>query len=263
VGRLADSAVAFLPLPAQAHSRRWPQLSQHTPAARGFRDYGSSGRAGPLPRGHLHCVPVGPAVSNPREGSRSARRSDPTQGTKDKVPRRWALGINRMVGLGLRTGRRPVSVKQANSPLVPFLSGHPRGIGILPMNVPIIIGRMPMPLPGPAEKLHRLNRQTAHSSRFLSDGHADRVSLPARSNRRKLLRSLRYLLFKSPAQPGRLFSISALVGYFRTKWSRRSIASIGLCPARPRRMTLILCSCSSGRSSSSRRVPERKMSTAG
>ena len=41
-------------------------------------DYGSSGRAGPLPRSHLHCVPVGPAVSNPRECSRSARRSDPT-----------------------------------------------------------------------------------------------------------------------------------------------------------------------------------------
>jgi hypothetical protein len=63
------------------------------PPMRGFRDYGSSGRAGPLPRGHLHCVPVGPAASNPRECSRLGRRSDPNPGPKDKVPRRWALGI--------------------------------------------------------------------------------------------------------------------------------------------------------------------------
>ena len=33
-------------------------------------------------------------VEKPREGSRSARRSDPTSGPKDKVPRRWALGMN-------------------------------------------------------------------------------------------------------------------------------------------------------------------------
>ena len=50
-------------------------------------------RAGSGTRGHLHCVPVGPAVSNPREGSRSARKSDPTPGPEDKVPRRWALGL--------------------------------------------------------------------------------------------------------------------------------------------------------------------------
>ncbi len=50
-------------------------------------------RAGSGTSGHFHCVPVGPAVSNPKEGSRSARRSDPTPGPRDKVQRRWALGI--------------------------------------------------------------------------------------------------------------------------------------------------------------------------
>ena len=35
-----------------------------------------------------------PAVSNPREGSRSARRSDPTPRPKDKVPRRSAFVVN-------------------------------------------------------------------------------------------------------------------------------------------------------------------------
>jgi hypothetical protein len=69
--------------PAQAHSRRRPQLlPAHTRP-----------RVGSGTRGHLHCVPFGPAVSNPRECSRSARRSDPTPGPKDKVQMRWALGI--------------------------------------------------------------------------------------------------------------------------------------------------------------------------
>jgi hypothetical protein len=63
--------------------------------------------------------------------------------------------------------------------------------------------------------------------------------------------------------PGMFFRSSALVGYLRMKNRRRSMASIGLWPARPRRMTLILCSSSGVRRSSSRRVPERKMSTAG
>ncbi len=49
--------------------------------------------AGSGTMGHLRCAPVGPAVSNPKEGSRSARRSDPTPGPKDKVQMRWALGI--------------------------------------------------------------------------------------------------------------------------------------------------------------------------
>jgi len=49
--------------------------------------------AGSGSRGHLHCAPVGPAVSNPKEGSRSARRSDPTPGPKDKVQMRRVLGI--------------------------------------------------------------------------------------------------------------------------------------------------------------------------
>jgi hypothetical protein len=76
-------SVAFLPLPAQARSRRRPQLlPAHTRP-----------RVGSGTRGHLHCVPFGPAVSNPRECSRSARRSDPTPGPKDKVQMRWALGI--------------------------------------------------------------------------------------------------------------------------------------------------------------------------
>jgi len=56
------------------------------PPTRGFRNHGSSGRAGPWPRGHLHCVPVGPAVLNPREGSRSARRSDPIPGAEGQSP---------------------------------------------------------------------------------------------------------------------------------------------------------------------------------
>ena len=68
---------------------------------------------------------------------------------------------------------------------------------------------------------------------------------------------------RGKGQPGIPASIWALVGNLRRKKSRRSIASIGLCPARPRRMTLILCSESAGMSSSSRRVPERKISTAG
>jgi hypothetical protein len=49
--------------------------------------------AGSGTMGHLRCAPVGPAVSNPQVGSRSARRSDPTPGPKDKVQMRWALGI--------------------------------------------------------------------------------------------------------------------------------------------------------------------------
>ncbi len=167
----------------------------------------------------------------------------------------FACGPSRRLGCGVLASACPSS-QSTLAPVIPPAHTRQRaGSGTR--------GHLHCVPVGPAGGLHRLNRQTAHSSRFLSDGHAGRVSLPARPRRGNPLRSLRYLLFKSPPQPGRLFSISALVGYFRTKWSRRSIASIGLCPARPRRMTLILCSCSSGKSSSSRRVPERKMSTAG
>ena len=49
-------------------------------------DYGSGGRAGPLPTGHLHCVPVGPARSNPREGSRSGPEVRPYPAAEGQSP---------------------------------------------------------------------------------------------------------------------------------------------------------------------------------
>jgi hypothetical protein len=61
-----------------------PSYSQHTPANARVQGLGAI----------FTAFRLGPAVSNPREGSRSARRSDPTPAPKDKVPRRWGLGMN-------------------------------------------------------------------------------------------------------------------------------------------------------------------------
>ncbi len=58
-------------------------------------------------------------------------------------------------------------------------------------------------------------------------------------------------------------NICGLFGNFFRKKSRRSMASTGRWPERPRRMRWILCSMWSASSNSSRRVPDLKMSTAG
>ena len=70
-------------------------------------------------------------------------------------------------------------------------------------------------------------------------------------------------LLLEPSYPGISRRSCEFVGNFFTKVSRRSMASKGLCPASPRRMTLILCRSSCGISSSSRRVPLWKISIAG
>lgn len=71
------------------------------------------------------------------------------------------------------------------------------------------------------------------------------------------------LCAEGSGQPLISMSICGLFGNFFTKKSRRSMASTGRWPESPRRMRWILSSMCSGSSSSSRRVPDLKISTAG